>query len=110
MINNLLQKELQMRTVPTSTWVSNPDTTNNRGGLLNGKEWTVATKSNHKATLNKQERSENTVTERFTRNRFTRLPEIATDSEDPRCTIPVIVNEVISDKKRVKNQQTVISE
>jgi len=50
-----------MRTVPTSKWVSNSDTTNNRGGLVNSKEWTVVTKSNHKATLNKQERSENTV-------------------------------------------------
>jgi len=100
-----------MRTVPTSTWVSNPDPTNNRGGLVNGKEWTVVTKSNHKATLNKQERSENTVTERFTRNRFTPLVEIPTDAEDARGATPVIVNGLISVKDRVKkNQQTDISE
>ena len=67
-------------------------------------------KINHKATLNKQERSEYTVTEGFTRNRFTPLAEIPTDAEDTRSAIPVIVNGLISVKGRVKKTNKSISQ
>ena len=101
MINKLLLKELQLRTVLTNTWVSNPDATN-KSNPVNCKEWTVVTKRNHKDMLNKQEIREKSVTERRTRNRFTPLAEISTDAEDDRDTIPVMVNGVISVKGSVK--------